>query len=85
MAPAIDIFVRTYFRDFRWLSLSLFSILKFVGGAAMEVVALIVLGMLVFLAGIIVAAAVGMPFRLTKIDNDNIYIKVKPEFWNGLA
>ncbi|WP_119274029.1 hypothetical protein [Taklimakanibacter deserti] len=32
MAPAIDIFVRTYFRDFRWLSLSLLSILKFVEG-----------------------------------------------------
>ena len=61
------------------------SILMFVGGAAMEAVAVILLALVVFLAGIIVAAAVGMPFRLTKIDNDNIYIKVKPEFWNGLA
>ncbi len=32
MAPAIDIFIRTYFRDFRWLELSLLSIVKFVEG-----------------------------------------------------
>ncbi|MGH6838925.1 MAG: hypothetical protein ACREDT_08995 [Methylocella sp.] len=32
MVPAIDIFIRTYFRDFRWLELSLLSILKFVKG-----------------------------------------------------
>jgi hypothetical protein len=27
MAPAIDIFIRTYFRDFRWLELSLFGLM----------------------------------------------------------
>jgi hypothetical protein len=32
MIPVIDIFVRTYFRDFRWLELSLLSIIKFVEG-----------------------------------------------------
>jgi len=32
MVPAIDIFIRTYFRDFRWLELSLLSIIKFVEG-----------------------------------------------------
>jgi hypothetical protein len=32
MATHIDIFVRTYFRDFRWLALSLLSIVKFVEG-----------------------------------------------------
>jgi hypothetical protein len=32
MAQSIDIFIRTYFRDFRWLKLSLLSILKFAEG-----------------------------------------------------
>lgn len=32
MVPIIDIFIRTYFRDFRWLELSLLSIAKFVKG-----------------------------------------------------
>ena len=32
MACAIDILIRTYFRDFRWLDLALRSILKFVEG-----------------------------------------------------
>jgi hypothetical protein len=32
MVPIIDIFIRTYFRDFGWLNLSLLSILKFVEG-----------------------------------------------------
>lgn len=32
MGPVIDIFIRTYFRDFRWLELSLLSIVKHVEG-----------------------------------------------------
>jgi hypothetical protein len=32
MAEAIDILIRTYFRDFRWLRLSLLSIVNFVDG-----------------------------------------------------
>jgi len=32
MAPCVDIFIRSYFRDFRWLTLSLRSIAKFVEG-----------------------------------------------------
>jgi hypothetical protein len=32
MSAAIDILIRTYFRDFRWLELSLLSVVKFVKG-----------------------------------------------------
>jgi hypothetical protein len=40
MVPVIDIFIRTYFRDFRWLDLSLISIIKHVEGFRRIIVAM---------------------------------------------
>jgi hypothetical protein len=54
-------------------------------GIAFEQVALVLSGFLAFIAGIIVAAVVGAPFRVNKIDADYIYLKVKPEFWSGVG
>jgi hypothetical protein len=28
---------------------------------------------------------VGVPYRLTKIDEEHLYLKVKPEFWVGMS
>jgi hypothetical protein len=55
-----------------------------VAGIAAEVAALALVGFVAFLAGIIVAAVTGAPFRVNKIDKDYIYLRVKPEFWAGL-
>lgn len=67
------------------LGLILGSIALFFLGATTEMVAVFLLAFCMFLAGIIVAAVLGAPFKLAKIDQDHIYLKVKPEFWAGLA
>jgi hypothetical protein len=56
-----------------------------IAGIAGEVVALIVAGVVAFIAGLVVIAANGALFRITKIDADFIRLKVKPEFWSGLG
>jgi hypothetical protein len=40
MVPVVDIFIRTYFRDFRWLDLCLLSIMKHVQGFRRIIVAM---------------------------------------------
>jgi hypothetical protein len=56
-----------------------------VAAIAAETPVLALFGFVAFLVGIIVASVAGAPFRITKIDNDYIHLKVRPEFWSGLG
>lgn len=48
------------------------------------VVAFILLMVVGFLAGLIVAAAVAKPYQVRKIKDGHIHLGVKPAFWEGL-
>ena len=52
-------------------------------GIALEAPFAAVVGTLLFIVGLIVAIVYGAPFRVHKIDNEVIYLKMKPEFWPG--
>lgn len=56
-----------------------------VAAIAAETPVLALFGFVAFLVGIIVASVTGAPFRITKMDNDYIHLKVTPEFWSGIG
>lgn len=59
------------------------SVLLFIVGASAEAIPLFLLAFVGFLAGIIVMAAVGVPYRVQKIDNEFIHLKLKPAYWGS--
>ncbi len=72
------------------IGITVASVLGFVlamttSGGNEDVAIIAALGLvLLFLAGIIVAAVVGKPYQVKKIKDGYIHLQVKPAFWEGM-
>jgi hypothetical protein len=53
-------------------------------GIAADAPALAALSMVTFITGLIMAIVMGQPFRVAKIDNEFIYLKMKPAFMSAM-
>jgi hypothetical protein len=81
MKPVIDIFIRTYFRDFRWLELCLLSIAKHVEGFRRIIVAMPASSLARLREGVIPASAGAVIVTCPEYEND--YLGQQVDKLNG--